>query len=70
MVSATRYQERCNVNLPIPANIATRILLFLVPDKYGRIELDVQAGRIVQCRVIEVVKPEADIVQLREPVRG
>jgi hypothetical protein len=56
------------VNLPIPANILTRLLLFLTPGAFGRIELDVQNGRVVQCRVIEVVKPEAEIVQLREPV--
>ncbi len=43
--------------LPIPRSIYLRIVAFLVRGRFGRIELDVVDGRIVQMRVVEMFRP-------------
>lgn len=43
--------------LPIPASFWERLLRFIQPGTYGRIEMDVVDGRVVQLRLVETVKP-------------
>jgi hypothetical protein len=40
----------------IPASLWLRIVAFVTPGTFGRIELDVVDGRIVQLRLVETVK--------------
>lgn len=42
--------------LPIPVSLMQRMIAFLVPGRFGRIELDVQDGRIVGYRFVEAGK--------------
>lgn len=44
----------------IPASLWLRIVAFVTPGTYGRIELDVIDGKIVQLRLVETVKPCKD----------
>lgn len=44
----------------IPASLWLRIVAFVTPGTYGRIELDVIDGKIVQLRLVETVKPAKD----------
>lgn len=57
-----------NHRLPLPQSLWLRIVAFLVPGNFGRVELDVANGKIVSCRIIETIKVvgDDDIVQLRE----
>lgn len=43
--------------LPIPASFWERLLRFIQPGTFGRIEMDVVDGKIVQLRLVETVKP-------------
>lgn len=53
--------------VPVPQSLWLRIVAFLVPGNYGRVELDVKDGRIVSCRIIETIKVSGDdVVELRE----
>lgn len=45
--------------LPIPPSLWDRILAFLVPGRYGRIELDVVNGKVVSWRFVESGKADA-----------
>lgn len=53
--------------VPLPSTLALRVLAFLTPGTFGRIELDVANGRVVSCRITETIKVRDDEpVQLRE----
>lgn len=58
-----------NARVPVPQSLWLRIVAFLVPGNYGRVELDVKNGRVVACRIVETIKvvgDEDDLVPLRE----
>lgn len=59
--------ERVSQRVPLPQSLWLRIVAFLVPGNYGRVELDVSNGRVVSCRIIETIKVrDDDVVQLKE----
>ena len=43
--------------LPIPASLWARIVEFLEAGRYGRIQLNVQRGKVVSVEFLETVKP-------------
>ena len=43
--------------LPIPASLWARLAEFIVPGRFGRIEIDVIDGKVVAMRLVESVKP-------------
>lgn len=45
---------------PFPQSLWLRLVAFLVPGNYGKIEMDVQNGRIVSCRILETIKVRED----------
>jgi hypothetical protein len=54
--------------LPVPQSVWLRIVAFLVPGRYGRIELDVSDGRVIACRFVESFRVRGDEA-LPEPLR-
>ena len=46
--------------LPIPPSLWVRIVEFLEAGRYGRIQLNVQRGRVVSVEFLETVKPSED----------
>lgn len=59
MWESVRVPGGVSVNaVPIPASLWQRIVAFLVPGRYGRIELDVVDGRVVGYRFMESGKVE------------
>lgn len=40
----------------IPQALLDRLLVFLEPGRWGKIELDIVNGKIVGCRLIESIK--------------
>lgn len=55
--------------LPIPPSVWERIRRFLESGGHGRVELDVRAGQVVGCRIIESIRVSDDegVTALREP---
>lgn len=44
--------------LPIPDNVYRKMLGFLLARHHGRIELDIRDGKIIQCRILETIRPD------------
>lgn len=53
--------------MPIPPQVWERIRQFISAGRYGRVELDIIDGRVVNVRFVETIKVrDSERVELRE----